>query len=179
MNFKEVNEEVLYTDDIITCVTQRDIETLKAKASCNKRKRVRLCSHRNINDAVHEMLIVHCRDIYVRPHKHIDKSESFHIIEGRLNVIIFDDLGKIYKVINMGEYLSGKCFYYRLSDNYFHTLIPQSEFVVFHETTSGPFQKKNTKFADWSPSEEDNDAQKTYLNNLDKFLKMYQRELHP
>lgn len=36
------------------------------------------------------MLIVMAKGSYIRPHKHKNKSESFHIIEGLLDVIVFD-----------------------------------------------------------------------------------------
>lgn len=166
MNFIEINEEVLYTQDRITCVNSKDIELLKSKAAANKRKRVRICSHIDKNDSLHEMLIVHNMGIYVRPHKHNDKSESFHIIEGCLDVVTFDDHGNILNVIEMGEFTSGKCFYYRLSASHFHTVIPKTDWVVFHETTNGPFNREDTEFSDWSPPEDDENAQKVYLDNL-------------
>ncbi len=162
----EINEEVLFTCNAITKVSRRDIEFLKAKASRNRRKRVRLCAHRSIEDPVHEMLIVHSKGTYVRPHKHPDKSESFHIIEGKLKIVIFNESGDILEVINMGDHPSEDAFFYRLSESYFHTVIPISDLVVFHETTDGPFRGDHTVFAPWAPAENEHEAQVIYMKEL-------------
>lgn len=149
MNLKEINQEVFYTENSITKVDSSVIDFLKVKAGENPRKRARLCSHLTTDDALHEMIIVHAKDAYVRPHKHIGKSESFHVIEGELKVLIFDQAGKVIETIEMGDLLSGKTFYYRLSEPLFHTVVPLSDFVVFHEVTKGPFRSEDCVFAEW------------------------------
>ena len=182
MNFQVFNEEVLFTSDSITRVNGKDIELLKQKAAVNPRKRVRLCAHGSPEDSVHEMLIVHSKGAYVRPHKHLiasgspdalNKSESFHIIEGALKVVIFDDSGCVIDVIDMGDYRTGKSFYQRISNAYFHTVIPTSEMVVFHETTKGPFRREDTVFAPWSPEENDVEGQ-AYVSLLDRQISDYE-----
>lgn len=170
MNFKQINEEVLYTIDDIISINKSNIDILKAKALKNERKRIRLCAHRDVQDALHEMLIVQTKDVYIRPHKHINKSESFHIIEGELIVVIFDDIGRILQVVQMGEYLSGLVTYYRLSDDYFHTVVPVSDIVVFHEITNGPFNPEDTIYPLWSPKDNDNEAIKICMDSIDRFL---------
>ena len=166
MNFKKYNEEVFYTKESIICVNQEIIDFLKAKASNNLRKRARLCTHLGIDDVLHEMLIVHFKGTYVQPHKHIGKSESFHMIEGALGVVIFDDTGKILQVIHMGEPSSGLMFYYRLSESYFHSVIPLTETVVFHETTNGPFKREDMISAPWAPREEEAEEAEIYFKSI-------------
>jgi len=116
MSFKQFNEEVLFAGDKIVKVGPREVEFLKERARRNKRKRMRLCAHKDIDDKLHEMLIVHSKGTYVRPHKHLNKSESFHLIKGLVDVIVFDDEGDMIEVIRMGDYSSGFEFYYRFSD---------------------------------------------------------------
>ncbi|MBU1122813.1 MAG: WbuC family cupin fold metalloprotein [Candidatus Omnitrophica bacterium] len=166
MNIKEINEEVFYSEEDILKLKNKDIEFLKIKAADNKRGRARLCTHASSESSLHEMLIVLNKKTYVRPHKHLGKSESFHIIEGNLKVVIFDEKGNVSEVINMGGYNSQDKFYYKLSETYFHTVIPLSDFVVFHETTNGPFKCEDTIFAEWAPLEEESEARKIYLNSL-------------
>src|SRR3989338_8531886 len=112
MLLKEFNKEVLYTDQDLTRVSKADIALLKQKALANDRKRIRLCSHKNVNDPLHEMLIIHTKDTYVRPHKHLNKSESLHVIEGMVDIVLLDEEGEVAEVIAMGYYASGLRFYY-------------------------------------------------------------------
>lgn len=171
VNFTEFNEEVLITTDSIANVTKDDVQWLKRKALANTRERVRLCAHRSNDDAVHEMLIVHTKGTYVPPHKHPGKSESFHMIEGDLDVVVFDNDGNILQVINMGEYGSGSRFYWRLSDSNYHMVIPRSEVVVFHETTSGPFILETSKsLAPWCPDEQDKQGQLEFTTDVEARL---------
>ena len=69
----------------------------------------------------------------------------------------------------MGNYRSGDVFYYRMNNELIHTLIIKSPYVIFHETSLGPFKKKNTKFANWSPINKNS----RYLSSLKKKIKIY------
>jgi cupin fold WbuC family metalloprotein len=163
MNFTVVNDEVLYSSDTITRVTRADLELLKERARKNPRRRVRLCAHPSVEDTLHEMIIVHSKGNYVRPHKHPQKSESFHIIEGNLVVTIFDDAGTVTQSLAIGS--GNSLLYYRLSEPAFHTVIPIDDVVVFHETTNGPFDRDETVFAPWAPEEDSKDGE-AYLKDL-------------
>ena len=166
--YQQQNSEVLYSKDALTTADQSDIEHFKQLSSHNLRKRIRLCAHLNQADSLHEMLIVHEKSAYVRPHMHPGKSESTHIIEGLVDVVLFDDDGRIERVISMGDYASGKTFYYRMATPIFHTLIIRSEVLVFHETTNGPFDRGATLFAAWSPEDADVNSVVAFMSDLDK-----------
>lgn len=164
--YRQQSAEVLYSKDIIETVNQCDIENLKRLSSQNERKRIRLCTHPQEIDSLHEMLIVHEKNAYVRPHKHPGKSESTHIIQGHVDVVLFDNNGQIERVINMGDFASGKPFYYRMEAPIFHTLIIRSEVLVFHETTNGPFKRSDTVFAPWAPEDSDKNAVYDFMADL-------------
>src|SRR3990167_7180164 len=100
------NAVILKTDKIIE-IDKKQIEDLKEKAISAPLGRARICLHQHAEDSVHEMIIAFRRDSYIIPHKHVGKSESFHIIEGKAAVIIFDELGNVERIINMGEYHTG------------------------------------------------------------------------
>jgi len=163
---KQINEEVFFPDQDIVRVDRSEIETLQKQALTAKRRRSRLCTHRDVSDSLHEMLIVHPENTYVRPHKHLGKPESFHIITGTLSVIIFDEDGNITEIIPMGDYSSGQNFYYRIQDPLYHTVMITSEIAVFHESTTGPFKRSDTIFAPWSPKEKDLHGVKIFMNRF-------------
>lgn len=171
MQIKEFNEEVFYTNDKITKVTIHDIDFLKQKAMDNKRKRIRLCTHNNIKDPLHEMIIIHTKNTFIRPHKHLNKSESLLVLQGSADAIFFDEDGNITETIQMGDYESGRRFYYRICDPIYHMLHIKSDFFVFHESTNGPFNRSDTIFAPWSPKEESSKEVKKFIKEMSINLK--------
>ena len=112
------------------------------------------------------MTIILGKESYIRPHKHEGKTESFHIIEGKLSVVFFDEKGEIQKTIRMGPSNSGLTFFYRLAKCCYHAVIPESEYVIFHETTNGPFNIKDTKYAEWAPLETEKEEAKKYISYI-------------
>jgi cupin fold WbuC family metalloprotein len=124
------------------------------------------------------MFIVHTRSTYVRPHKHLGKSESFHVLEGRADVVIFDDEGHIVEVIQTGDYGSRFPFYYRLSTPLFHTLLIRSAFLLFHESTGGPFVRSDTQFAPWSPDESSKPETVAFMERLEELVAPFLNSAH-
>lgn len=153
MNLREESPEVLVAAGSIVRVAAGEVAIVRARGVRSIRKRARLCAHTSPSDPLHEMIICLARGTYIRPHRHDAKSESFHIIEGELDVVLFEDDGAIREVIRMGPYTSGAVFYYRLSEPVFHSVLVRSPHVLFHETTGGPFDRRATAFAPWSPAE--------------------------
>lgn len=150
MKIKKENVAVQYALDSVLTISQQDISLLIEQVKHMPQGRIRLCTHHSLESAVHEMLIVLKKNSYIRPHKHTKKVESFHIIQGACDVVLFNDNGSIKQKITLGDYQSGKNFYYRLTDPLFHTVIVHSDLLVFHETTEGPFRPTETIYADWS-----------------------------
>jgi len=161
------SDEVRYATDAVVTVDAPDIAQLKGAAARNARQRIRLCAHHSVDDRLHEMLIVHARGTYVRPHKHVGKTESFHVIEGEVDVVLFEDDGRVREVIPMGSFASGRPFFYRMAGPVFHTLLIRSEFLVFHEVTGGPFRRADTVFAPWAPADGDVQAVGDFLGALE------------
>lgn len=157
---------VFFSNQEITEVGQEQLDRLKQAATQAPLKRARLCLHHNHSDKVQEMVIAFCQESYVRPHRHVNKSESFHVIEGDLAVVFFDNKGHVTRRIKMSPCGSGRTFLYRLSSSLWHTVMPLSEFVIIHETTTGPFVKGETEFASWGPEEADADGIRAFLARI-------------
>ena len=173
MRFKKSNEEILFTEEYITKIDNNDIFELIDRSKFTKRKKIRLCTHGSIEDTLHEMIIIHSKNTYVRPHKHINKIESFHIINGIADVIIFNDNEEIIDLIPMGNIGSNRYFYYRLSAPYFHTLLIYSDIFVFHEITNGPFRRNESVYASWAPEEKNRNAVDQYIKKLNSLVCKY------
>lgn len=165
--FRPHSNEVLFASQPLVTADCELITLLKARALANARKRMRFCAHQDVQDALQEMVVVHTRDTYVRPHKH-PGAESFHIIEGTADVILFDDEGQVTEAIAMGAYGSGRPFFYRVSVPCFHSVIIRSDIIVFHEAKNGPFRSSDAVFPSWAPDGEDARAVQAFLERLNR-----------
>lgn len=163
MNLRRVNDEVFVAEGKVIRLDQASIEFVKDRAGANARQRARICAHADSEDALHEMLIAISDRSYIHPHKHLAKVESFHIVEGAVDVVIFDDAGAVQDVVEMGDRESGRCFYYRLADSRFHTLLLRTPWLVVHEVTNGPFRPSETLLAPFAPAEGEREAIRAYL----------------
>lgn len=165
MPTRERSFEVLFSDEPIVQVSRSDLELLNKRLPASATGRVRFCAHGDASESLHEMFVLIAHDNYVRPHKHPGKVESFHVVRGQVDVVIFDDAGSIATVVQLGDFESGLAFFYRLSRPFFHTVVVRSESVLIHEITNGPFNKSDTVYAPWSPPQGDGLSER-FLENL-------------
>ncbi|MDP7423077.1 MAG: WbuC family cupin fold metalloprotein [bacterium] len=167
MKYRKENDEVFYAVGDSVRVTRAEVEFVKTGARDSIRGRCRLCLHSDPGAKIHQMLIAHTGGIYVRPHKHIGRSESFQLIDGALCVVVFDSRGTVTDVVSMDNSDVGCPFLYRIPADCFHTVLLLSSMVVFLETTGGPFNPSETVFAPWAPPVEKKDELSLYRQKLD------------
>lgn len=179
MNLRKLNDEVFIALDPVVQFGGDEIDFLKRQARENPRGRARICAHKTNEDALHEMLIAIAAESYIHPHRHVGKSESFHVVEGEVDIVIFDEGGAIADIIDMGAIGSGRKFYYRLSDSAFHTLLIRTDFLVVHEVTNGPFLKEKTVLAPFAPTENDRRAARDYITLVTEKATQFRREVQP
>lgn len=169
MIFDKSDREALKSTSYPLYLKKKDIEYLKYIALSNITGKSRICSHKNIEEKLHEMFIFHKKDYYVRPHRHLNKSESILILEGSADLVLFNEKGVIQNVIHLENFSSGNVFYHRIDEPIFHMIIIRSKFIVFYEATSGPFKRKDTEFAPWSPE--------INSSNINKFVKKIENQI--
>lgn len=160
---RKENDEVYYADEAVVLVGPEDLEELKTLAAANPRQRARLCVHSAPDSILHEMFIVHGRDAYVRPHRHLNRQEGLLVLEGCADLLTFSDSGEVQRVVR----LDAGCFFNRLNLPIYHMIRIRSEALVFYEATSGPFQRGDTELAPWAPPDADVSAVEAYLADID------------
>ncbi len=143
-----LNDEVFFLNEDVIALDQRSIGFVTEKALQNKRGRARICAHKNPEDSLHEMVIAIRSDSYICPHRHLGKVESFHLIEGKGEVVLFNEKGEVIRRILLSKKDN---FYYRLNASLYHTVLIHSPILVIHETTNGPFSPP--EFAPFAPLE--------------------------
>ena len=118
------------------------------KFNLKYKKDVRICMHKNKKENHHDMIILQQKGNFYPPHKHLKKGETYHIIKGSMVCVLFNKFGKITKYSHIK-----KNNIFRTPKNVYHTIIPYSKKVIYHESKIGPFLKKNDSiFPKWSRS---------------------------
>lgn len=163
------NPEVYFADGEVVHIRRDDLGFLHAAADVSPRRRARVCAHKDADETLHEMIVVLKRDAYLIPEKHFVKVESYHIIEGAADVVIFDEAGEITEVVPLGDYRSGKAFFFRVRrPDFYHSLLMRSDFLLYHESATGPFKKSDTWVAPWAPAESDDVGKRAYMAELER-----------
>ena len=158
-----VSPEVLYCEDEIPRFDAADVEALRGHTAQSPRGRARICSHRGPSEALHEMFIAMDAGGYVRPHRHLGRAESFHVVSGAATIILFEDDGTACARFPLGDLASGRPFYFRLDRPVFHSLVVEAAPFVFHETTTGPFDPATSQGAPWAPEDREVVAGRQFL----------------
>lgn len=171
---KEINPEVFSAEPgPFVSIARSNVQMLLDRAADTPRRRSRFCAHPAVTDKLHEMFIVHEQSAYVRPHKHLHKAESLYVMEGEALGIFFDEAGKVTHVIELGDYASGKTFFLRVNEPTYHTLIITSPVFVFHETTTGPFDRADTIYPVWAPEEADLAGREAFAKRLEGEIELH------
>lgn len=134
------------------------IEELKARALGSRLGRYRLCMHHSCDEPMQDMIVVHCRGNYSRPHYHPNAAMSYTMIEGRMDVLLFDNAGVVTQRVRMGTPgdVYAEAVSLRLSTGVIYTPVCISETAVFHETLGAPNPGgTETLYAAWSPADDE------------------------
>lgn len=151
------------------CVNTELVSQLKEiSKKLNGVKNIRVCLHENPAAKFHDMIVLEHKDKYYRPHKHLKKGESFHIIEGQMGIFTFDDVGVI---IDRCLLKLGGSLIYRVEANMYHAVLPLSNFVIYHEAKLGPFTgKEDSIYASWTPDGNNSKEVFQYVSSLRQSL---------
>jgi cupin fold WbuC family metalloprotein len=162
---REVAPGIFYAPHEFVLADDALIRFLKDKARSTPVRRARLCAHPAPEADQHDMLIASHRDTYVAPHRH-PKSESFMVIEGEADLLLFEVDGRLARRVTMGPAKSGLPMFYRMPAGRYHSLAIRSEVLVFVESTRGPFSRQDMEEAPWAPPATDAEAGRAYIAAL-------------
>jgi cupin fold WbuC family metalloprotein len=145
-------------------------DTIGEAASFSPRRRMNHNFHSGPADNPHRFLNVLLFGTYIRPHRHWDppKSETFLVLEGGADVLIFNDEGATTARHCLGSDSAegGRLWGIDIAPGVWHTILARTERVVSFEVKPGPWNPASDKeFAPWAPAENDPSAA-AYLESL-------------
>lgn len=139
--------------------TYNELDFLVNQYQNSSRKRHRICFHQNTSVALHDIVIIYDKDTYIPPNKHIGKPETISVLQGSLQVFIFNDFGvciNIFELSALGD-SDTKPFLLRMPPNTWHGLrCISDEPCIVKETITGPYSKDSLSWAPFAPSETEN-----------------------
>jgi len=161
--------EALFRQEPVFEIRPEDLERLKERARESATGRFRLCLHGSVEDPVQDMVICVRHGAYIRPHRHPEgKRESYLVVEGAMDVFLFSDAGEVTRCLHLGEPRSGRSIAYCLAGPIWHLPVLRSDFAIYHEVYTGPFDKDtDVEYAPWSPAESDRGASMAFLAELE------------
>ena len=80
---------------------------------------IRICLHPSYNDPLQDMVLIQHSKNFYPPHKHANRYDTYHILEGSLGIVIFSNDGKITEV-----YKLSKNTLYKTPKNKYHLTLP-------------------------------------------------------
>ena len=141
---KKAKTKSFFLNSEKTFFTKEHIKFLE-KFYKSKNTDIRICLHKNAKSNHHDMIILQQKKKFYKPHKHLKKGETYHIIKGSMICVLFKNNGEIKKTCKI---MRGDIF--RTPINVFHTMFPLTKFVIYHESKRGPFlKKKDSIFPKW------------------------------
>jgi cupin fold WbuC family metalloprotein len=128
------------------------LDELAAKAAASPRLRAHHNIHATPADPVQRFLVVAQRDSYFRPHRHASRSELALLLRGAVDVLLFDDSGRVLARHAVGT--GADNFGYETPQGVWHTLVPGAGGCAFLEVKEGPYDPATAvQFAPWAPPE--------------------------
>lgn len=141
-----------------------DAATIAALKRCAARyptKNVRLCLHASPEARFHSMVIHERKGTFYPPHRHVEKGENWHIVEGRMAVFTFDAAGGVTDARRLGGEAG---LIYQVDPNVYHTVVALTDAVIYHETKLGPFLGTADSLTPaWSPDPSDAESVRSYV----------------
>ncbi len=136
LGLRKKNNRVYYPKHIYSKFSLRDILALK-KITPKDTKLIRICLHKNDNEKIQEMIILHKIPQSIGPLKQKKESISYHVINGELQI----DLLKKNKIVNFKLKKNNSL---RIPCNLFRKVISKKNNTIFLEITNGPFKDEHT-----------------------------------
>lgn len=138
---------------MVKIITSQNLHELTNKAKQVERLRAHLNVHESLDASVQRLFIATEPDTYMRPHRHpqAHKWEFFIVLEGEIDLLIFDDDGLLIQRTKMSESATRAV---EIPPNTWHAYVCQRSSTIALEIKQGVYiPTPEEDFAPWSPAE--------------------------
>ncbi|MDO8307710.1 MAG: WbuC family cupin fold metalloprotein [Actinomycetota bacterium] len=140
-----------FATDATSFVERADVDELKGLAIAESGP-ARYSLHASPASTLHSMVILQPFGTYAQPRKHLTKAKLFHIVDGEMVVVIFEESGTVRAVHRMG---AEDVLIVHVEPDCYHTNMALTPQAIYHEVITGPFDRGSTDrvFAEFAPSD--------------------------
>jgi len=152
------NDRVFYSKKYPFSFNKNSLYLFKELAILKKIPLFRVCLHTSNNEITHEMLMIHTYPQCTKPHrtsvsKNKNKTVSYHAIDGEAVVYLYDKNGNVTDEIAISSYDDNQPYLCRLNAEIFRSMKSSTNYFMFLETSSGPFNDSDTVWFDLNSSD--------------------------
>jgi cupin fold WbuC family metalloprotein len=143
----------------VVLLGQALVDELLVGARASERRRMILPLHKRSDELLHRMFNALQPGTYVRPHRHqsTSKHESFVVLSGALDFIVFDEVGAVSSAHRLTA--GGAVFGIDIAPSVFHSFLVRCADTLVFEVKEGPYVQQDDKdFAAWAPAEDSADV---------------------
>jgi len=138
---------------MIKAYTSTQLDQLKVAAASAQRRRAHLNVHTGPDANVQRLFIATQPDTYMRPHRHPEahKWEFFIVLQGKLDLLIFDDRGQLQQRVEMS---GAQTRAVEVPPGTWHAYVCMQADTLALEIKEGEYlPTREQDFAAWSPAE--------------------------
>lgn len=138
---------------MIKTITADNLNTLADKAAQAPRLRAHLNVHETLDASVQRLFVATQPGTYMRPHRHPEahKWEFFMVLEGQIDLLIFDDAGQLIQRTPMSRSATRAV---EIPPNTWHAYVCMQAGTLALEVKEGAYiPTPEHHFAPWSPPE--------------------------
>ncbi len=148
----------------IQLINQQLLDDTSLEAVNNIRLRMNYNIHSHLDDPVNRMLNALEPGTYLPPHRHASppKTESYIVLRGELDVLVFDDDGNLFQRTTLNPEIGN--YGVDIPAGVWHSMIVKKTGTVIYEVKQGPFTPLVPEdFASWAPEPDDKEGIKLFL----------------
>jgi cupin fold WbuC family metalloprotein len=118
--------------------------------------------HASPASSLHSMVILQPFGAYRKPKKHLGKPKIYHIVDGEMVVVIFEEDGSVRAAHHLA---SDKVLVIHVEADCYHTNMALTPQAVYHEVTVGPFERASADrvFASFAPDDSEQERGLEYV----------------